>query len=198
MAVERPQRSQRARMVARSSRRSVNPGSARRARQRREALEVERPAAVARDTAEPLLPALTVAVEVPVLQTHQRALLALGSEGDLDLAGAGLSAGDVTLELLFACLKRALRLGAVLLEALLVAARLLFEGALLLRPAQAVAWQPLDAAGCAFLDACRRGLSLGEAATAALAAHAAADVAALLARLLQAGAFTTLPAPPLP
>lgn len=72
------------------------------------------------------------------------------------------------------------------------------EGALLLRPAQAVAWQPLDAAGCAFLDACRRGLSLGEAATAALAAHAAADVAALLARLLQAGAFTTLPAPPMP
>jgi len=65
------------------------------------------------------------------------------------------------------------------------------EGTLLLRPTQAVTWQPLDAAGCAFLDACRRGATLGDAAVDVLGRHPDADVAALLALLLQAGAFTT-------
>lgn len=64
------------------------------------------------------------------------------------------------------------------------------EGALLLRPDQAVAWQALDAPGCDFLDACRRGHSLGHAATELLARHPGTDVSALFARLLQAGAFT--------
>lgn len=63
------------------------------------------------------------------------------------------------------------------------------EGALLLRPADVVRWQSLDAAGCAFLDACADGMPLGTAAGAALAADAQADIAALLATLLAAGAF---------
>ena len=64
------------------------------------------------------------------------------------------------------------------------------EGALLLRPAGAVTWHPLDAAGCAFLDACAAGKPLAMAAAAALAAAPDADIAALLARLLEAGAFS--------
>lgn len=63
------------------------------------------------------------------------------------------------------------------------------EGALLLRPAGAVTWHALDAAGCAFLDACAAGQPLAMAAAAALAAAPNADIAALLARLLDAGAF---------
>ena len=38
------------------------------------------------------------------------------------------------------------------------------EGALLTRPADVVTWRPIDAAGCAFLDACAQGLPLAEAA----------------------------------
>nr|WP_314629958.1 DNA-binding domain-containing protein [uncultured Noviherbaspirillum sp.] len=64
------------------------------------------------------------------------------------------------------------------------------EGALLLRPGANVTWRPLDATGCAFLDACAEGQPLGMAAAAALAANAHADIAALLAMLLQDGAFT--------
>lgn len=63
------------------------------------------------------------------------------------------------------------------------------EGALLLRPGDAVTWQPFDAAGCVFLDACAQGQPLGQAAGAALATDAQADIAALLATLLAAGAF---------
>ena len=63
------------------------------------------------------------------------------------------------------------------------------EGALLLRPGSSVVWYPLDAAGCAFMDTCSKGQPLGTAATAALAADAHADIAALLAMLLQVGAF---------
>ena len=63
------------------------------------------------------------------------------------------------------------------------------EGALLLRPADTVCWQPLDAAGCALLDACSEGQTLGMAAAAALAAEPEVDIAALLATLLAAGAF---------
>ena len=64
------------------------------------------------------------------------------------------------------------------------------EGALLLRAGDSVTWGFLDAAGCAFLDACADGQPLGMAAAAALAADAHADIAALLAMLLQAGALT--------
>jgi hypothetical protein len=64
------------------------------------------------------------------------------------------------------------------------------EGALLLRPVASVTWFPLDQAGCAFMDACANRQPLGMAAAAALAADPHADIAALLAMLLQAGAFT--------
>jgi len=63
------------------------------------------------------------------------------------------------------------------------------EGALLVRPRDAVEWLALDAAGCAFLDACAAGSTLGDAARAALLAQGDADIARLLAALLGAGAF---------
>lgn len=66
------------------------------------------------------------------------------------------------------------------------------EGALLLRPHQAVEWLPLDAGGCAFLDACMHSRPLAEAAQAALAVEAHTDLAQLLATLLGAGAFGSL------
>lgn len=64
------------------------------------------------------------------------------------------------------------------------------EGALLVRPRETVEWIALDASGCAFLDACRNGWSLSKAATAALALQESVDLARLLAKLLQAGAFS--------
>ncbi len=67
------------------------------------------------------------------------------------------------------------------------------EGALLTRPAAAVTWTALDAAGCAFLDACAAGRPLAHAARAALARQASADLALLMAKLLQAGAFCRAP-----
>ncbi|MBP8295834.1 MAG: putative DNA-binding domain-containing protein [Burkholderiales bacterium] len=63
------------------------------------------------------------------------------------------------------------------------------EGALLTRPAGVVRWRPLDAAACAFLDACARGARLETAAAAALAVNADADLGSLVASLLAAGAF---------
>ena len=63
------------------------------------------------------------------------------------------------------------------------------EGALLTRPADAVAWHPIDRAGCAFLDACASGLPLGEAAEQALTLDADCDLATMLQTLLRAGAF---------
>ncbi len=63
------------------------------------------------------------------------------------------------------------------------------EGALLTRPASAVTWTALDAAGCAFLDACAAGRPLAHAASEALALQASTDLAQLMARLLDAGAF---------
>jgi hypothetical protein len=63
------------------------------------------------------------------------------------------------------------------------------EGALLVRPHGAVAWTALDAAGCAFLDACMAGRPLADAAAAALCAQQDADFAQLLSTLLDAGAF---------
>lgn len=63
------------------------------------------------------------------------------------------------------------------------------EGALLVRPRDAVEWIALDAAGCAFLDVCAAGGVLAEAAQAALQAQNDADLAQLLSTLLKAGAF---------
>lgn len=66
------------------------------------------------------------------------------------------------------------------------------EGLLILRPAGAVEHVELDAAGCAFLDTCAAGGTLADAAGAALAVRADADLALLMARLLEAGAFGAL------
>jgi hypothetical protein len=59
------------------------------------------------------------------------------------------------------------------------------EGALIVRPEDAVRWIGLDASGCAFLDACARGEPLAQAG----AAVAPGELAGLLARLFEAGAF---------
>jgi hypothetical protein len=66
------------------------------------------------------------------------------------------------------------------------------EGALLTRPRDGVEWRALDAAGCAFLDACAAGQPLAAAAQAALAALPDADLAQLMAGLLEAGAFSRM------
>jgi hypothetical protein len=66
------------------------------------------------------------------------------------------------------------------------------EGALLVRPHGAVAWIALDAAGCAFLDACKAGRPLAEAAVDALNVNPDTDLALLLSRLLEAGAFSRI------
>ncbi|CAN5500556.1 DNA-binding domain-containing protein [soil metagenome] len=63
------------------------------------------------------------------------------------------------------------------------------EGALLTRPVGCVNWTALDAAGCAFLDACAAGRPLADAADAALARQAGCDLERLMAALLDAGAF---------
>jgi hypothetical protein len=64
------------------------------------------------------------------------------------------------------------------------------EGLLITRPTLAVQWEPLSCGGCALLDACAQGLPLGDAAEQALAIDPETDLAAVLAQLLQAGAFT--------
>ena len=63
-------------------------------------------------------------------------------------------------------------------------------GVLLTRPLGHVDARALDEGGCTFLDACRAGRPLGEAAHATLDSHPGADVAAILATLLRAGAFS--------
>ncbi len=63
------------------------------------------------------------------------------------------------------------------------------EGALLVRPRDAVEWIALDAAGCAFLDACVADDTLAECAQAALQAQDDADISRLMATLLEVGAF---------
>lgn len=68
------------------------------------------------------------------------------------------------------------------------------EGALLTRPAGSVIWTPLDAAGCAFLDACTAGRPLADAAGQALALQPKCDLRQLMATLLAAGAFCSAPA----
>ena len=63
------------------------------------------------------------------------------------------------------------------------------EGALVLRPEATVAHVALDAAGCAFLDACAAGCDLASAGVKALEREPGADLARLMQVLLEAGAF---------
>ena len=63
------------------------------------------------------------------------------------------------------------------------------EGALLARPRDAVEWFALDAAGCAFLDVCAAGGTVGEAAQAALHVQGDYDLARLMSTLLETGAL---------
>jgi len=63
------------------------------------------------------------------------------------------------------------------------------EGVLIARSRAAVEHVELDAAACAFLDACAAGQPLADAAAAALAVSAETDLARLIAGLLDAGAF---------
>ena len=65
------------------------------------------------------------------------------------------------------------------------------ESALVVRPGAAVCWQPIDAAGAAFLTACANRLRFAEAAAIAEAATSpGAFLEAALPRLVMAGAFT--------
>jgi hypothetical protein len=66
------------------------------------------------------------------------------------------------------------------------------EGALLTRPGDSVQWCALDRAGCVFLDTCAAGGTLADAAQAALAVQPDANLGSLMARLLEAGAFSRL------
>jgi len=66
------------------------------------------------------------------------------------------------------------------------------EGALLSRNAGRIGWQPLERAGCVFLDACAAGRSLEQASELALAVQPELDFNDLLGRLLSAGAFAAL------
>lgn len=66
------------------------------------------------------------------------------------------------------------------------------EGLLIARPRLAVAATRLDKASYAFLKACRADKTLGQAATAALAADASADLRTVFAALVTEGAFTRL------
>jgi hypothetical protein len=66
------------------------------------------------------------------------------------------------------------------------------EGVLIVRPRAAVEHVELDAATCAFLDACAAGRTLAEAAAAALAVRTDTDFAGLMKRLLDAEAFGSL------
>lgn len=66
------------------------------------------------------------------------------------------------------------------------------EGVLMSRPTSAVVWHPLDRAGCAFLDACRTGSTVAQAAHAALDADPDADLGALMRDLISCGAFQSL------
>ena len=66
------------------------------------------------------------------------------------------------------------------------------EGLLVVRPGLEVTARRIDRASYAFLRACRDGRTLGQAATAALAADPSADLRTLFAGLVAAGAFTRL------
>lgn len=65
------------------------------------------------------------------------------------------------------------------------------EGALLTRPESQVQWRPIGRGACIFLDACKNGAGVAEAAGLALDGQPGLDVAAMLGMLVQAGAFTS-------
>lgn len=67
------------------------------------------------------------------------------------------------------------------------------EALLLTRPGAAVLDRQVRPAVCHFLDACVEGAPLGHAAAQTLARDAGADVAAVLAELLDAGALSLVP-----
>lgn len=69
------------------------------------------------------------------------------------------------------------------------------EGILIVRPQDVVLDVSLDAAGCAFMDACAVRATLGEAVSSALSADSRADLSALFTKLLEAGAFAPLVEP---
>ena len=69
------------------------------------------------------------------------------------------------------------------------------DGGLLTRPADAVQVEPLCHGGCALLDACAAGATLGEAAEGALAVRPDTDLSSVLAQLLRAGAFLPISTP---
>lgn len=66
------------------------------------------------------------------------------------------------------------------------------EGVLITRPHGRIEWVQLSEAGCAFLDACAGGGTLTDAAMAALAVDPHADLALVMARTLEAGAYAQL------
>ncbi len=70
------------------------------------------------------------------------------------------------------------------------------EGCLISRPNDTVRWAAIDAAGCAFLQACAPGSTLAAAAAQVLARWPQADLAAILAGLLGAGALFNLETDP--
>lgn len=63
------------------------------------------------------------------------------------------------------------------------------DAVLVTRPEDEVQWVAIDAATVAFLDACARDESIAGAAAAALEAQPDADLAVMMMRLLEAGAF---------
>ncbi len=63
------------------------------------------------------------------------------------------------------------------------------DGVLITRPRNVVTWIELDAAGYAFMDACAAGLTVADAADAALATHGEVDFARMMSALMTAGAF---------
>ncbi len=69
------------------------------------------------------------------------------------------------------------------------------DGVLLTRPEDAVQWTAIAPGAAAFLAACARGEPLAQAATAALDAQPDADLATMMAQLLDAGAFAELQCP---
>ena len=66
------------------------------------------------------------------------------------------------------------------------------EDGLITRPAQDVELRRLPPGGFVFISALRTGRSLGEAAAESLADAPDADLAALIAGMLDAGAFTAI------
>ena len=66
------------------------------------------------------------------------------------------------------------------------------EGVLITRPKGTVEWAALARGGCVFLDVCASGGTLADAATTALSVDPPIDLAILMARLLDAGAFSRL------